>query len=175
MRTGSSCVAGSLCIAALLLGACSTQRSATAFDGIAESALDKPPARAATQPQVAGCPYMAAPADSIVVEGNHHLPDATYWPRNMTKTYSGCAYFWLGPRLYSVARFHEGAVADGVIQDMVEAVWDESDRPPMVFCKARSRPVSGDCGRFDELWDAWIELLPQIEAAAAKGRPRQKP
>jgi hypothetical protein len=116
-------------------------------------------AQAAPQPAVQGCPYIAPPADSFVIEGNHFLPSLIIWPRSVTQAYSGCAYVWLGTRLHSIARLDEAKVVDGVIDDLVEGVFDDSDFPPMVYCKAEGQDDDSDCARFRQLWS---EEFPQV-------------
>lgn len=117
------------------------------------------PAQAATQAMVQGCPYITAPADSLVVEGNHHLPGLVIWPRSVKQAYSGCTYVWFETRLHSIARWSEGKVVDGVIDDLVNGIFDDSDLPPMVYCKATSQASKGDCARFRKLW---IEEFPEM-------------
>lgn len=113
---------------------------------------------AATQPTVPGCPYIAAPADSLVVEGNHYLPGVVIWPRSFPPAYSGCAYLWMGTRLHSIARFENATVVEGVIDDLIKGVFDDSDLPPMVYCKAVDQPGVSNCERFRQLWS---EEFPQ--------------
>lgn len=141
--------ASAACFGLVLLGACASRQAAPLPEhGLAQG-----------RPQVEGCPYISVPKDSLVIKGNHHLPDAVYWPRSLEKTYTGCVYFWQGPsRLYSIARFRQGSLVDGVIQDIVDSVFDDSDLPPMVYCKAQDHPPeSGDCARFSEGWRSWLE------------------
>jgi hypothetical protein len=116
-------------------------------------------AHAAAQPTVQGCPYITAPADSLVVEGNYHLPSLVIWPQSVTQAYSGCVYIWFGTRLHSIARLNEAKVVDGVIEDLVNGVFDDSDLPPMVQCEAASQAGKSDCERFRKLW---IEEFPEI-------------
>jgi hypothetical protein len=127
------------------------------------------PAQAATQPTVPGCPYIAPPADSLVVEGNHHIPSLVIWPRSITQGYSGCVYLWLETRLYSVARLSDGKVVDGVIDDLVNGVFDDSDLPPMVYCEAASQAGENDCARFRKLWmEEFPEMIGEMNKRAKR-------
>jgi len=128
------------------------------------------PVRAATPPAVAGCPYQNAPADSLVAAGNHHLPSLTIWPRSFTPDYSGCVYLWFGTRLHSIARLDHAKLVDGVIGDLIEGVSDDSDLPPMVYCKAVNPPGdSTNCERFVELWTVeFPQMMADINQRGAR-------
>lgn len=123
------------------------------------------PVLAATHPTVSGCPYIAAPADSLVLEGNSHIPTLVIWPRSFPPNYSGCVYIWFGTRLHSVARFDDAAVVDGVIDDLIKGIFDKSDLPPMVYCRAVNQPSVSNCERFRQLWS---EEFPQLLSEISK-------
>ena len=138
------------------------------FVAVTASLMMQLPAQAATQPQVEGCPYMAPPADSLVVEGNHHLPGMTFWPRAFPPAYTGCAYIWYGKRVYTIARWRDGKVIDGVIDEKLKSIWDESDLPPMVYCKKSVDDTYSDCGRFTQLWR--VEFPGIVEEINTRGK-----
>lgn len=126
------------------------------------------PAHAASQPRVKGCPYQARPADSLVVEGSRHLPGMAIWPRAFAPAYTGCAYIWFGTRLHTIARFQDGKVIDGVINNMLEGLHDESDLPPMVYCRKPVDDTYSDCGRFTQAWR--VDFPGMVEEINARGR-----
>lgn len=130
------------------------------------------PARAAAQPEVPGCPYRTAPADSLTVAGNHHLPGITIWPRSFPPAYTGCVYLWFGTRLHSIARLDRTKLVDGVIDNLVEGVSDDSDLPPMVACRAVNPPAdSTDCERFVQLWtEEFPAMIADINQRSAAPR-----
>jgi hypothetical protein len=46
----------------------------------------------------------------------------------------------------------EAKAVEGVIENLIDAVFDDSDLPPMVYCKTASAPDESDCDRFRKLW-----------------------
>ncbi len=122
--------------------------------------------------QPSACPRIAIPQDSAVIgEEDTPLPLLVLHPASLSKDFSGCAYAWMaenaalsGSELYSIARFQNGAVVDGVISDSIA--------PSMVNCAPRSREEHPAlCGTFDQFWrDAIDTPLPE-KYTRKPGRP----
>jgi len=118
------------------------------------------------------CPAIPVPQDSVVIgEENTPLPLLVLHPERLPNDFSGCAYAWLaedaalnGAELYSVARFKEGAVVDGLISDSIG--------PSMVNCAAPNRAAHPAlCGSFDQFWRDTIATPPPERYTRKPRRP----